>query len=761
MAIDPGGNIIEGNHIGTDLSGTKILANIVSGLALEGPNNTVGGTAPGAGNVIAFNGLAGGGDAVFINRGSPNNVLEMNSIYGNVTGIDHFGGLPKFPDPPVLTSVTASAGNITIQGTVTGPANDQLRVEFFANPSAINAQGQTFLGFTTVTIGANGTGSFNSSFPSSSTGPFITATATDATPLSSTSGTSGFSSVFQPPNNSPDLSLQGTAPNTVAQGSSVTYTLAVANDGNAAATGVKLIDALPANVTFVSATGGVNPVSGVLTFNLGNLAAGAQAPMITIVVTANPAGTLTNSATVNGNEADLTPADNSITQTTTVQTAPAVADLTLLGSAPAAVLLGNHVTYTLTVANGGPLSATGVILTDTLPAGVNFVSATDGVTPVNGVLTFNIGNLAGGAPASFTIVVTPTAAGTLTNTSSVSGNETDPTPADNSLSQTTAVTTTTVVADLVVSGSAPASVVLGQNVTYTLTVRNGGPSVATGVRLIDVLPAGVTFVSATGGVTPVNGALTIPLGNLAAGASTSVSIVVTPTVAGMLIDRVGVAANETDPTPNDNLTALTTRSIAAGVPPIVVALQRFGFHAQPTSLVLTFSTALDPASAQNTANYRIVTLGVSGRGGSIVGHVIAVSAAVYDRSTLTVTLFPAERLDIHNLYQLTVNGSAPSGLAGATGLLLDGTANGVSGSNFVANISRPTLVGPAPTPSGVAQSRKAGHPHFTHEAVPTPRLSWPAQSRKAGHTSFANLGKLTVGPAAMRIHYVLHRHPRG
>lgn len=112
--------------------------------------------------------------------------------------------------------------------------------------------------------------------------------------------------------------------------------------------------------------------------------------------------------------------------------------------------------------------------------------------------------------------------------------------------------------DLALTGSAPGSVVLGQNLAYSFTVTNGGTSGATGVTLTDTLPAGVTFVSATGGVTPVGGVLTFPLGNLAAGTSETVAIVVTPNAAGTLNNQAGVSGIEGDPTPADNTVTATT-----------------------------------------------------------------------------------------------------------------------------------------------------------------------------------------------------------
>jgi uncharacterized repeat protein (TIGR01451 family) len=241
--------------------------------------------------------------------------------------------------------------------------------------------------------------------------------------------------------------------------------------------------------------------------------------------------------------------------------------------------------------------------------------------------------------------------------------------------------------DLALTGTAPGSVTLGGNVSYALTVTNDGTGDATGVRVTDTLPADVSFVSATDGVTPVNGVVTFFTPSLAAGLSVTFTIVVRPVAAGTLSNVVSASANETDPTPADNNTIQTTTVTEPVVVdgPRVTSVQRFGFHAQPTTLVLTFDKLLDAARAQDPANFQIVGLGGARRR-------IRVSTATYNPATRTVTLRPAQRLNLHNLFRLTVVGIGPSGVTDNSGILLDGQGSGEPGSNFVTIVSAADLV---------------------------------------------------------------------
>ena len=115
----------------------------------------------------------------------------------------------------------------------------------------------------------------------------------------------------------------------------------------------------------------------------------------------------------------------------------------------------------------------------------------------------------------------------------------DPTPANNNGSLPAARVTTTVVeqADVATTKTGPATVNAGANFSYSLTVANAGPSAASAVVLTDTLPAGVTFVSATGGGTVSGNVVTWPaIASLASGASQGYGVTVTAPATGTLLN---------------------------------------------------------------------------------------------------------------------------------------------------------------------------------------------------------------------------------
>jgi uncharacterized repeat protein (TIGR01451 family) len=273
-------------------------------------------------------------------------------------------------------------------------------------------------------------------------------------------------------------------------------------------------------------------------------------------------------------------------------------------------------------------------------------------------------------------------------------------------------------ADLALSGTAPAVVASGQKVTYKLTATNSGTSGATGVTLTETLPVGAAFFSATGGVTPVNGVLTFAIGDLAAGATASFTVVIISGAAGTMNDLARVSGDQADPSPTDDNVALITAVTATG--PAVTSVHRLGFHAQPTLLVVAFDEALNPERAQDPDNYQIVELG-----GTRLK--IGVKAAVYDAASRTVTLSPVHQLNLHHLFQLTIIGTGPKGVTDSFGNLLDGRSDGDPGSNFVTLVSASDLVMTSKNPTILREYRKIVSRQFS-------RMRTALSDRSAGGT---------------------------
>src|SRR5207247_4647857 len=176
---------------------------------------------------------------------------------------------------------------------------------------------------------------------------------------------------------------------------------------------------------------------------------------------------------------------NNVTATYTDVFSVAFTDLSVLESdSPDPAFVGNDLAYTIIVNDNGPFDATGVVLTDRLPSGVTFLSASTGCARSGAIVTCAIGNLPNGPGRVFTIIVRPITPGTITNTVSVTGNESDPSTANNTAAEVTTVDAAT--ADLSISMTdSPDPVSQGTELTYTIGVTNSGPVRATGVTLSD------------------------------------------------------------------------------------------------------------------------------------------------------------------------------------------------------------------------------------------------------------------------------------
>jgi uncharacterized repeat protein (TIGR01451 family) len=252
---------------------------------------------------------------------------------------------------------------------------------------------------------------------------------------------------------SADVSIVKTAAAAAPTGSSLTYNINVTNNGPSDAASVTMTDTLPPNTTFVSESQPTGPAfictnppvggTGTVSCSIATLTAGTSATFAIVVqiAVAAPLGPSSNTAMVTSSS-DPNPANNSSTAVTAIVLA--TADLTITKTpAPGPYGTGLPLTYTIVVSNGGPSTATAVIVTDVLPPGTTFQSATPaGACSGTTTITCNAGTLANGASATFTLTVTlPSSPGPITNTASVTAAVTtsDPNPANNTTTSTITV----------------------------------------------------------------------------------------------------------------------------------------------------------------------------------------------------------------------------------------------------------------------------------------------------------------------------------
>ncbi len=475
--------------------------------------------------------------------------------------------------PPVITNVTftcAATGGSTC-GTPDGSGNNiSVIASILALPGnsvVITVQG---------TVSTSAAGSFQNT---ASVRPPAGLTDPDLTNNDSTVTTA-----VSPVTLVADLAVAKAGPASYIPGGVITYLLTCTNNGPAGVTGALATDAVPPALSGVIwtcvATG--NAVCGAASGTGNNIsvpvdiAAGAGNSIsiaITGSVVAGTSGTLSNSAQISppSGVVDSNPGNN----TSGVSAVPGVlsADLAIVKSGPPATQPDQRLTYTLTVTNAGPANVQGALLSDTVPASltdVSFTCAASGTaacgaasgTGNNISMTFNL-NAGPGNSVVLTVtgtVVTGTS-GSISNTAIVipPAGVSDPNPGNDT---STVITPISGAADLVVEKVAGvSSPKQGERFSYSITVLNRGPMIATNVILDDPLPEQLTLISVTSTKGSCGGYIRCVLGQLAVGEKATITLYVAPLRIGQIANVAVATSDLPDPLPDDNTSTSTIWSV--------------------------------------------------------------------------------------------------------------------------------------------------------------------------------------------------------
>jgi len=366
----------------------------------------------------------------------------------------------------------------------------------------------------------------------------------------------------------------------VAGGPSNTYNLVVKNNGPDPANAPVVTDTAPTGTSFTGASGtnwtctlGLGGASISCTYST-SLASGVTAATIAVGVTipssyltSVPGGSISNTASVSSSTYDPSTGNNSSTATGTVT---ASADLSIVKSHTGSFTAGSPATYKLDITNNGPTDSPGTIsVTDTLPTGTTYSSFSDpdsdgwSCSHVGQAVTCTLaGGLTSGQVSEIDLTVgvsSSLAPGTITNSATVTGPLSDPTPGNNTSSNDASVVRS---ADLSISKTHDSAdtFVPGIDVHYTIAVANSGPSDAVTPEVTDTLPSYLSYVSVSGtgwSCTHSGQDVTCTMtSDLAAGTSAS-SITLVATIAssyaGAHVDNTAhVSSTTPDPVPANN-----------------------------------------------------------------------------------------------------------------------------------------------------------------------------------------------------------------
>jgi uncharacterized repeat protein (TIGR01451 family) len=330
-------------------------------------------------------------------------------------------------------------------------------------------------------------------------------------------------------------------------------------------------------------------------------------------------------------------------------------DLSITKNGPAVVSSGVTATYTLQITNPGPTSAANVTVTDVMPAGLTLLSATVqpanalalGVTPA-GLVATTASMTVGVTNITLVVQVTGGAGGTITNVASVATTTTETNVANNTASFATRVEG----ADLSLTKRGPVTMAAGSTASYVLTISNSGPSTAANVTVTDVMPAGLTLVSASlvsGSFTliPTPGALTAVAPTMATGSAViALTVAVGDAVTGSVTNVARVTSTTTDLQPNNNVGTVTSALLGADL-----AITKLGPPTISAAGTATYTLVIanyGPSSAGNVTVTDVMPAGLTLIGASSTNNsvtlvaepekFVATATVIRTGSTVTVTL---------------------------------------------------------------------------------------------------------------------------
>jgi uncharacterized repeat protein (TIGR01451 family) len=330
-------------------------------------------------------------------------------------------------------------------------------------------------------------------------------------------------------------------------------------------------------------------------------------------------------------------------------------DLSITKNGPAVAASGVTATYTLQITNPGPSAAANVTVTDVMPAGLTLLSAsvqpanalTLGVTPAGLVATapsFAVGV----TNVTLVVQVTGASGGVITNVASVATTTTETNVTNNTASFTTRVENT----DLSLVKRGPATLAAGGTASYVLTISNSGPTTAANVTVTDVMPAGLTLVSASvvsGSFTLITSsdALTAVAPTMPAGSAViALTVAVGDAVTGSVTNVANVTSTTSDLQPSNN-----TGSTTAGVLGADLAITKLGPPTISAAGTATYTLVIanyGPSSAGNVTVTDVMPagltlVGASASSGSVTllaepEKFVATATAIRLGATVTVTL---------------------------------------------------------------------------------------------------------------------------